>query len=93
MKKIIVANWKMNPKSLASADLIFNPIKKAFQRSNFKNKKSIVICPPTAYFGIVEKKSKNISYCLPKDNSTFYCLPEQKLINKIPENSYQFTVE
>ncbi len=60
-KKIIVANWKMNPKSFVQAKAILEPIKKTFQRTDFKGKKSIVICPPHAYLGLFEKKQKNIS--------------------------------
>ena len=60
-KKIIVANWKMNPKSLVIAKAILEPIKKTFQRSNFNGKKSVVICPPYSYFGIFEKMPKSIS--------------------------------
>ncbi|MEI8337758.1 MAG: triose-phosphate isomerase [bacterium] len=60
-KKIIVANWKMNPKSFLQAKAILEPIKKAFLRNDFKGKKSIVICPPHAYLGLFEKLPKNIS--------------------------------
>ena len=60
-KKIIVANWKMNPKSKNLARAIIDPIKKTLGRVNFKNKKSVVICPPNAYLGIFEKLPKNIS--------------------------------
>ncbi len=60
-KKIIVANWKMNPKSTTVAKSIIDSIKKSFGRANFKGKKSIVICPPSAYLGIFEKLPKNIS--------------------------------
>ena len=60
-KKIIVANWKMNPKSVVQAKAILDPIKKSFSRANFKGKKSIVICPPQAYLEVFEKPSKNIS--------------------------------
>ncbi|MEI6478664.1 MAG: triose-phosphate isomerase [bacterium] len=61
MNKIIVANWKMNPKTLVAAKDILDPIKKAFQRANLKGKKTIVICPPQSFFGIFEKLPKNIS--------------------------------
>ncbi|MFA6463552.1 MAG: triose-phosphate isomerase [Candidatus Paceibacterota bacterium] len=60
-KKIIVANWKMNPRSLTLAKTILDPIKKTFQRANFKGKKTIVICPPNSFLGIFDKPIKNIS--------------------------------
>ena len=42
-KKLIVANWKMNPESLKEAKKLFNAIKS----KNFNTKKLIsVICPP-----------------------------------------------
>ena len=42
-KKLIVANWKMNPESLKEAKKLFDAIKK----KNFNTKKLIsVICPP-----------------------------------------------
>jgi len=47
----------------------------------------------TDTFTSEKQKAKNISYCMPKDNNTFYCLPEQKIINKIPENASQFIIE
>lgn len=46
MKKIIVANWKMNPQSLKEAKEIFNGIKKI---SSKLKKTETVICPPFVY--------------------------------------------
>ncbi len=46
MKKIIVANWKMNPKSLAEAKRLFDLIGEGLKKT--KNEK-IVICPPFVY--------------------------------------------
>jgi triosephosphate isomerase len=46
MKKIIIANWKMNPQSLLEAKRIFNEIKKtAIKLSKVKT----IICPPFPY--------------------------------------------
>lgn len=46
MKPLIVANWKMNPQSLAEAKRLFNSVKKRLK--NIKNVE-IVICPPFVY--------------------------------------------
>lgn len=46
MKPLIVANWKMNPKSLKEAKQLFNSVKKEIK--NFK-KVEVVICPPFIY--------------------------------------------
>jgi triosephosphate isomerase len=48
--KLIVANWKCNPQSLAEAKRLFNSIKKGIR--NVKNCE-IVICPPFVYLPIV----------------------------------------
>lgn len=45
-KKIIVANWKMNPASLKEAKSIFNAIKKTAGRLN---NVETVVCPPFIY--------------------------------------------
>lgn len=46
MKPLIVANWKMNPKSLKEAKKLLEMVKKGVKKSN-KNK--IIICPPFLY--------------------------------------------
>lgn len=46
MKKIIVANWKMNPNSLKEASRIFNEIKKV---ANKLSRVETVICSPFIY--------------------------------------------
>ena len=46
MKPLIVANWKMNPQTLAEAKRLFNLVKKGVK--NFKNAE-VVICPPFVY--------------------------------------------
>jgi len=45
MKKLIVANWKMNPVSLEEAKNIFEGIKKGVEGTEAK----VVICPPFVY--------------------------------------------
>ncbi len=49
MKKLIVANWKMNPSSLKEAEDIFNKIKEGAG-----NTAEVVICPPTIYLPILK---------------------------------------
>ncbi len=46
MKKIIIANWKMNPLSLKEAKRIFNDIKRTASKLS---KVETVICPPFVY--------------------------------------------
>lgn len=46
MKKIIIANWKMNPDSLNEAKKIFNKIKIAAEKLK---KVETIICPPFTY--------------------------------------------
>src|SRR3954470_10994151 len=50
-KKIVVANWKMNPESLKEAGKIFSGLKK-FSRG--KGGVEVVICPPDLY--LIEAK-------------------------------------
>jgi len=57
MKKIIVANWKMNPPSLKEAKEIFNGIKKA---ANKLSKVEAVICPPFVYLSAVSSQSSAV---------------------------------
>lgn len=45
-KKIIVANWKMNPESIAEAKKLFITVKRSAKKYR---KSSIVICPPSLY--------------------------------------------
>ena len=55
MKKMIVANWKMNPQSSREAREIFKVIK----RKSLKSKLEIAICPPILYLETLEKLNKN----------------------------------
>ncbi|MBU3969026.1 triose-phosphate isomerase [Patescibacteria group bacterium] len=60
--KIVVANWKMEPKTQDEALKIFNDTKKASK--NLKNTK-VVICPPNFYVNELKEglgKSKKISF-------------------------------
>lgn len=54
MKKIIVANWKMNPSSLEEAKNLFNEVKKALLRTRLGKGKGlkdveVVVCPPFVF--------------------------------------------
>ena len=48
-KKLIVANWKMNPGSTAEARVLFNRTKQAGSKLD---KVETVICPPFSYLGL-----------------------------------------
>jgi len=50
MKKLIAANWKMNPASSKEARNIFNNIKKRIKGT----KSEIVICPPFIYLSLLK---------------------------------------
>jgi len=52
MKKIIVANWKMNPFSAKEAESILNGVKKTVLKLK---KTQVVICPPFLYFNNLRK--------------------------------------
>jgi len=54
MKPLIIANWKMNPQSLAEAERLFNSVKKGIK--NIKEIE-IVICPPFIYIPTVQHSS------------------------------------
>lgn len=57
MRKLIVANWKMNPGSLKEAEAIINGI--SIEAKEFKNT-DIVVCPPFPFLSISPKiKTKN----------------------------------
>ncbi len=57
MKKLIVANWKMNPMSLASAKLIFNALEKGAKK--FSKQSEVVVCSPAVYlFSLAGKQIK-----------------------------------
>ena len=56
-RKIIIANWKMNPSSLKEAEKLFNDVVKNV--SLVKNTE-IVICPPSLYLEKLRKVSKKV---------------------------------
>jgi len=61
MKKIIIANWKMNPSSAKEAERILNGVKKTAVRLK---KTQVAVCPPFIYFNNLRKiigKSANLS--------------------------------
>lgn len=55
MKKIIIANWKMNPQTADEAEKLSVAV------DNFakKNKKKIIICPPFVYLESLSRKIKS----------------------------------
>ena len=55
MKKLIIANWKMNPVSLKEAESFFSFFKK--EEKNIKNVE-VVICPPFVYIESLAKRFK-----------------------------------
>ncbi len=55
MKKIIIANWKMNPPSVKEAEIIFKDI--ALLSKSYKNSQ-IIICPPFPFLSIGKKNKK-----------------------------------
>lgn len=46
MKKLIIANWKMNPKSFGEAEGLFETVKKSVKKSA---ELAVVICPPSLW--------------------------------------------
>jgi len=62
-KRLIVANWKMNPETVGEAKEIFRKTKASFK--NLKNIK-VVICPPFVYLSDLEKLlgSNQKQFCL-----------------------------
>ena len=57
MKKIIIANWKMNPSSLAEAERLFDVVKKGIKNMGDIKNVDIIICPPFVY---LESLIKNL---------------------------------
>ncbi len=53
MKPLIVANWKMNPKSLVEAKRLFDSVAKGIK--NVKNIE-VVICPPFPYLTVLNSE-------------------------------------
>ena len=57
MKPLIVANWKMNPLTLAEAKKLFDSVKKGIK--NLRNSE-VVICPPFVYLSNIQHLKSNI---------------------------------
>lgn len=54
MKKIVVANWKMNPETLEEAVVLFNKIKRAAVKLR---KVQTIICPPAVFIERLSRKA------------------------------------
>lgn len=65
MKKIIVANWKMNPRSIKEAELIFKDLSLLVKSS--KNSE-VVVCPPFPFL-LAYKNIKNKNIILGAQNA------------------------
>lgn len=57
MKPLIVANWKMNPSTLAEAKKLFDLVRKGIK--NVKNSE-VVICPPFVYLANLQLTTYNL---------------------------------
>lgn len=57
-KKIIVGNWKMNPRTLKEASKLYSQVAKSVSRTK---KTEVVICPPVLYIEKLKKLSRKIS--------------------------------
>lgn len=60
-KKLIIANWKMNPQTLKEAEALFNSVLN--NASGYKNI-NIAVCPPFVYLELIQKLLKIGSYKL-----------------------------
>ena len=60
MKKLVVANWKMNPQNLTEAKLLFDSVKRGIGIKDVKNVE-VVICPPFVYLPyLLKPKTSNL---------------------------------
>lgn len=57
MKQLIIANWKMNPQTLAEAKRLFDSVKRGLE--NIKNVE-VVICPPFVYLARLQPPTPNL---------------------------------
>lgn len=64
MKKLIVANWKMNPQTGKDAERILAGYEKLLKTKNYKLKTDVVICPPFVYLENLKLKTKNLKLSL-----------------------------
>jgi len=60
--KLIVGNWKMNPKNSVEAENLFQEIKKGIKNTCYKQgqRTEVVICPPFIYLSKLQFKTDNI---------------------------------
>ncbi|MFA5773592.1 MAG: triose-phosphate isomerase [Candidatus Paceibacterota bacterium] len=65
MRKIVIANWKMNPQSQKEAEVLF----RAIVKSKNSKKIDVVICPPVLY---IEKLNKISSKMVLGAQNIFY---------------------
>jgi len=61
LKPLIIANWKMNPVTLAEAKRLFNSVKNGIR--NIKNVE-VVICPPFVHLSALKSKIKGPSFAI-----------------------------
>lgn len=66
MKPLIVANWKMNPSTLAEAKQLFDSVKKGIKNAcpERSQRVEVVICPPFIYLPVLKQKVKGVSSLL-----------------------------
>jgi triosephosphate isomerase len=57
MKKIVIANWKMNPQSQKEAEVLF----RAITKGKISKKVDVVICPPVIFLEKLKKLSSKIA--------------------------------
>ena len=63
-KKLIIANWKLNPSTLAEAQELAASI-------NIKAKNKVVLCPPTIYLSNIQYPNLGAQDCFWKDSGPF----------------------
>jgi len=72
MKPLIVANWKMNPKTLKEAKTIFSFLERGIKTIK---KAGIVLCPPFSYISSFNPKNSNLALgsqdCFSKNEGAF----------------------
>ena len=66
MRPLIVANWKMNPDSLAEAEKLFNSVGRGIKKIK---KIEVVICPPFVYLPIL--KTNGAQDCFWEEKGAF----------------------
>ena len=59
--KYLVCNWKMNPKTIAAATLLFQSIRKV---ANNVSGITTVVCPPACFLGLLQHDESDTQYLL-----------------------------